>query len=236
MLQFNAIPFVGAMMTALLASMPITAHAPLEQADNQISPSDETRIVAHLKSGGATDQQAASILENLQKGILPQSDLPGSNPKSVRSIKSPHFDIQIKVFEDGSSKITKREIPRISGGETELASISGCTASTGSGYASLKYCLIAESGTTYDAAFRASYTTINGGPDTIDWVGEGAVKVFGGEKVGSHTLRIAQSKESGGVPARALLTWQAKLVGGVAGGTTVVTLFVGKDRAWTEVR
>ncbi len=236
MLQTSVMSIIGATATALLASMPITALAPLEQSSDHMSSSDEARIVAHLKSGGATDQQAESILSNLQKGILPQSDLPDSKPKSVKSIQSPNFDIQIEVFEDGSSRTSKREVPRISRGGIGPASISGCTATTGSGYTSLKYCLVSESGATYEASFRASYTNVNGGPDSISWVGEGTVKVYGGEMIGSHTLRIGQAKESGRIPARALLSWQARMAGGSAGGTTIMTLFVGNDRAWTEIR
>lgn len=217
-----------------------TAASAAETAPvSTISAADQATISSRLRSHGATADQVSTILADLERGIEPQSMTDEATPVSVKTYEDDAYTITEYRYADGSYNEVAEEIPRNvsvnSGATTQSTSITGCTSRTGSGYITRSNCQIKGEGATYEAQFTASFSeTLSGG--TIHSANTPTVKVIGGTLASTPSLKIVRKTSSGYDPARAALTWSAKLKEEVAGGTTSLVLDVTRSAAKVSVK
>lgn len=148
-----------------------------------------------------------------------------------------------KTYEDGSSK----EIYTYPDGSISVievkapqtrASISGGQSSSGSGYYIRKGALVSHNTGAVKASFKADYTNVNGGYDSLDKIYMPSITVYGGDysdaRFGNQSMPSSSytpNKRKEDANGKAFATLTFKLKSSNVASTGYLQIFVGKDIA-----
>lgn len=208
---------IGAITVAAMMS-PTSANA----AEYQ----DVSAAMAEL--GISADNQN-TILDNLSKGILPESDISGSVPVSQDDYTSNGFTHQRLTYSDGSVRKISREI-----GKTALsrAGIAGCSVSSGSGYVTYTNCTVSNSTPLVTMGFLADYGLVQGGYNDYIYRVRSAMATCYAGACSDYQLAIVKKYETTTGSAYARMSLIYTLWGGVASSNYTLVLYVGRNTSW----
>lgn len=242
---------VIALTTATLAggALPIISHAEetnsveITSADKQtlfldissFSDEDIVNIKSELQNYGVTEETSQKLVEKLEQGIPLDSMLyDESQAIDVKKIPTLTGYNSIYTFKDGSIIISSTEELETILSNVNLqkgVGISGGSTSSGSGYfnGTNRKVYYSNPGV-WEISFKANYSLVQGGYDTISWVGNHNVTMLMGT-VGSPSCRIMRSKETATQKAEARLSVYLYIGGSYGTQTRSVSLLVGGDSA-----
>ncbi|WP_146067236.1 hypothetical protein [Arthrobacter sp. ZGTC212] len=195
------------------------------------SAEDREEISSWFDKHGVSEQTQDRLHAKLLSGKMLDSMKADMAPLTEEEKTAGGFITIISTYPDGSISVSEREQAQNPNGISPR-SISGCTAVSGSGYASRSNCLIKESNGYLHLQFRANYTMVNGAADYISWVGNASASSSWGSASAAN-LSIIRRTESGS-PAQAQIGAQFDAYGGLNSYTGYAYLNVGGDSAWSS--
>lgn len=174
--------------------------------------------------GVAVEDQAA-ILQNLEGGILPLSDTPGSTPVSSSVSISQGFQHEILVFADASIKRISQEIPKSK--LLRSTGLNACSVSSGTGYVNYVNCTVYNDTPLVTMGFISNFTIVQGGYN--DYI-TNAINPVANCRLGvCSNLRVwvGKSRETTSGKAWAKMTADYTLYGGLGSSSYSLQLTVG---------
>jgi hypothetical protein len=144
------------------------------------SSSDRQHILDFFRQYDVPQQQWAPLIKELNEGRLWDSHT-GVTATSIEDRDTPTSTVRISRFSDGSvivstverpTQVVNSDPPAVAGNNaiTPMASLAGCTAYTGSGYAVYRGCGVSNQWGNVYVGFNADFSVLNGAYDTIDRV------------------------------------------------------------------
>lgn len=186
-------------------------------------------IVQQMTEFGIDAATQAAILDNLARGIIPLSDVAGSNPISQTEKIVDGYQLVTSTYADGSVKQVMSEVP--TNPRLRSAYQTGCWQYAYTGYTNYRNCSIVNVTTLVTMGFLADYT-IYGGTynDAIDRVYSTSFTCRGGT-CSDTNLVIQKAKESTSGPADARMSLTYNIYLGLGSSTYSLDLQVGSNKA-----
>lgn len=179
-----------------------------------------------LVENGVSHANVEVILENFQHGRLPDSAT-GGKPVRIEQIERDDTVVQRAFYADGSVSVSGREV---GSADVGLRSVSSCSVSSGSGYVVYRNCLIFGGNGLVGMSFHANYQIVQGGYDSITWHGAPGQ----GCMVTCDTPYFAGMKANENSGGAAYAVYYMRVTYYIPTRTSVLTLNVGSDSAWTN--
>lgn len=199
--------------------------------------------IAFMVEQGISYKDQVRLLEMTLQGIPHEADIESSVPLRENRAFSGNSGKVTQKFSDGSVRVTEvtsdQPLAEVQPDDGEVSTfgtaISGCTNSSGSGYATSSNCHISYSTISFKFGFYATYTFAPSAPGTINSVKSPYVTYALGHYELYKELLINKKTGTTASPANAFL--RIAFVQNVTAGSQItkgVKLFVGSSSAWTS--
>lgn len=177
-----------------------------------------------IELGISPDDQIA-ILQNLDKGLLPLSDMPNSVPVSTATTNVSGFQLETQKFSDGSIKKISRELPKSP--LLRSTGLNACSVSSGTGYVNYINCTVYNDTPLVTMGFISNFTIVQGSYN--DYI-TNAVNPIANCRLGvcsNLQAWVGKSKETSSGKAWAKMTADYTLYGGLGSSSYSLQLTVG---------
>jgi len=233
MKKILAVLFAFSMIFSLL---PSNSLADSNQEGFSMTDEELENMKEELMKYGVSSDVADSLSNKIRNGQPLDSMLMDVEDAIDVEVKkhSDGSEEHIYTFPDGSITVVGVEYaPFYNEGEVTTfgTGISGGSCTTGSGYTSCTNRKVYYNNPgVWEISFRANYTYVQGGYDSISWAGNESVWMVGGT-IGNPYCRIIRSKETSFQKAEARFSVYLYLGGQYGTQTRSVSLLVGGDTA-----
>ena len=225
--KFSTSTFIAAGAVAI-GSLGMAAPASAETS--QITAADEQQMRATFDKYLVPEGTQDVLIQDLESGDSWDNSNPDSAPVSVEDWSNTGENVSVERYEDGSITIRSAETPEAlpDGVATPLATISGCTTTTGSGYGVSSNCTISHNWVNVNIGFVASYQIVNGAPDSITHIGNTTQQCAAGTCTRPN-YTVSKLAEDGNGPAVAQIQSTYQMFQGAGSSEYWVQLQVGND-------
>lgn len=225
---------VWAALATVALSLPLAATASASPVVEAPLADDIAASRAFMTEYGVPESVQDELIALTLAGGLPLSDVEGAVPESVERVESSSSSVDVSRYADGSISVVEVEKPAASSGITPFG-ISGCSFSSGSGYASYTNCKVHYQSTVFSFGFYANFSIAAGANnDRITWAGSKYLVYSIGHLLTSSSVWVEQSVETASRDASAVYTATFDLWPGVGSVTRGTRLFVGDNTYWQD--
>lgn len=215
-------------LTAGVLSLGATSPAMAEPT--QSAEPDWSPFVLWISSYGVNTATQTALVGKLSAGEILDSAR-GGVPISTSDQSTAAQSILVDTYADGSISVSTLERPSVAKLGIAPLAITGCSVSSGAGYASYSNCLVQQSNGTVTLQFRANYSRFTGGAN-ISWYGTQAVSALYGTAT-YPSLTLVRASQSGSLPAVVTAHSRYTSWNGASSEDIYLSLRVNSGSAWT---